>query len=128
MQFHLAAKTRRFVLTLLPILAIMPTAKAESSGKPTVDLGSHPLGGNAPISIGLGLYVEELGPVDEADEDFEIQGYVYASWHDDRLIAIRDRSATRGVQRAPRWAFPLGYALVVAALIPMFFIGRGHPL
>jgi hypothetical protein len=32
------------------------------------------------------------------------------------------------VHRAPRWAFPLGYALVIAALIPIFFIGRGRPL
>ena len=80
------------MLTLLAILAIIATDRAESSGKstsgkPTVDLRSHPLGGNAPVSIALGLYVAELGPVNEADEDFEIQGYLYASWHDDRLVA-----------------------------------------
>ncbi len=33
----------------------------------------------------------DVAMVDEADEDFEIQGYLYASWHDQRLIGNSDQ-------------------------------------
>jgi len=31
------------------------------------------------------------------------------------------------VHRAARWAFPLAFVIVVAILIPVFFLGAGRP-
>ena len=55
-------------------------------GNKTPNLTSPPAEGKAPVSIRLGLYVADLAAIDEAAEDFEIQGYLYASWRDERLI------------------------------------------
>jgi hypothetical protein len=49
-------------------------------------LEHHPLGGAAPVQVRLGLYITDLGMVDETAENFEIQGYIYASWNDHRLV------------------------------------------
>jgi hypothetical protein len=53
---------------------------------PAPNLQEPPSRNDSPVQIRLGLYVADLALVDEASEDFEIQGYLYASWHDDRLV------------------------------------------
>jgi hypothetical protein len=59
------------------------------------NLRESPLGQDNPVPVRVGLYLADLATIDEASESFEIQGYLYASWHDDRLIGnSRCRSTT----------------------------------
>lgn len=88
-------RLRRILLVFLAASFMLPAncraAMNAASDKTAVDdsaaaLLHHPLGGAEPVPVRLGLYVIDLAMVDEASENFEIQGYIYASWKDDRLI------------------------------------------
>jgi hypothetical protein len=86
-------------LSALLLTANLGSAATVSSRSPSAaDLQDHPLGGKAPVLTRIGLYVAELPMVNEPAEDFELQGYLYASWHDDRLIN-RDKQPTLSANR-----------------------------
>ena len=67
-------------LSAILLAANITDAAPVATSRPPAKLRSHPLGGNAPVLIRVGLYVAELPIVDEAAEDYELQGYIYASW------------------------------------------------
>ena len=86
-----------FLSCLVVLFVLRASCHASTSNSPsnsaddsTATLEQHPFAGAAPVQIQLGLYITDLAMVDEASENFEIQGYIYASWKDDRLI---DKSA-----------------------------------
>jgi hypothetical protein len=82
---------RRWIgIACLIALLLYPATSRSATGVAPADaaagLEQHPLAGAEPVRIQMGLYVTDLAMVDEADEAFEIQGYLYATWKDDRLI------------------------------------------
>jgi hypothetical protein len=89
-------------LSALLLAANLSSAATVRSSKPSAaDLQDQPLGGKAPVLIHIGLYVAELPMVNEPSEDFELQGYLYASWHDDRLVSRDNRQAGKTHQLDP---------------------------
>ena len=84
--------TRPVLLAILAVALSFGVCLASPVSAPVkpADLREHPLGGTAPLPIRIGLYVTDLAAVDEASESFEIQGYLYATWQDERFI---DKSA-----------------------------------
>jgi hypothetical protein len=76
-------------LTLFLLLIGSTFCRAAPVSRPgvqTTNLQEPPSRDGNPVQIRLGLFISDLAVVDEASEDFEIQGYLYASWHDDRVV------------------------------------------
>jgi hypothetical protein len=80
-----------FLVVLLAVLLAHATsarpAGAAVPPSPSVDLRQHPLAGEAPVEVSLGLYVTNLVAIDENRETFEVSGYLFGKWLDPRLIA-----------------------------------------
>jgi len=66
-----------------------------ASGSDAIALLNSPHADNTPIVVHLGLYVTDLSVVDEADESFEMRGYFFARWHDDRLRSGNTAASNR---------------------------------
>jgi len=61
------------------------SSASPAGGSDEVTLLNSPHSDNTPVVVHLGLYVTDLSSVDEANESFEMRGYFYARWQDDRL-------------------------------------------
>jgi hypothetical protein len=72
-------------LQILLLANIGAAAMAAPESASSIDLKGDPLDDAAPVAVQVGLYIMELPMVNEPAEDFELQGYLYATWRDDRL-------------------------------------------
>jgi hypothetical protein len=69
-----------FVLLLVPNLA-----SAAGKNAADHDLLTPPLAGDKPVAVTVGMYLLNLAAVDEVKETFQVDGYLTATWQDDRL-------------------------------------------
>lgn len=55
--------------------------------QPKIDLRQNPTGNTRSVVTSLGLYITDIVGIDESRENFELGGYLTATWHDPRLKA-----------------------------------------
>jgi Neurotransmitter-gated ion-channel ligand binding domain len=89
---------RGLLYCLLLAFAGMPDCRAAKVplNTPVVDLHlPPPTNGNAPIEVGVGLYITNFVAIDETRETFEVGGFLTGQWQDPRLALPADQTSTR---------------------------------
>jgi hypothetical protein len=72
---------------------------------------TRPDTGDAPLMLSVALYVTNISAIDEADEYFTIDGYLYMSWRDERLAADpADGAHMRHFKEGDIWMPPMELA------------------
>lgn len=79
---------------VLSALAAPAFAAPKKAAAPSVDLRQHPLGGKAPVTVEVGLYVTNFVSIDETRERFEVGGYLTAKWFDPRVVLPATKANT----------------------------------
>jgi hypothetical protein len=70
----------------LPVLAsITPTSSATAAGRPASPSPDGPPRPEGLTEVGVGVYLLGITGIDEVDETFDIDGYLYLRWSDPRL-------------------------------------------
>src|SRR3984957_3010991 len=93
-------------LGALPAAAI-PVEKTQPAG----NIISPPDTGAAPLNLSVGLYVTNLTAIHEAEEYFQITGYLFMSLHDDRLAQDAESGpGLRHVRDTDVWIPPIEFA------------------
>jgi hypothetical protein len=98
------------VLLTLSIFGHAAAADQEVLPEPQPTL-TKPDTGEAPLLLSVALYVTNISAIDEADEYFTIDGYLYMSWRDERLaLDPGDSAHMRHFKEGDIWMPPMELA------------------
>src|SRR5262249_13792654 len=78
---------------------VAPAAAATMSNS----IRDKPITGGQPIVVTPGLFVINLAAVNEAEETFQITGYLSMNWRDERLASPNDARQWREYKRDDIW-------------------------
>ncbi|HEV3025857.1 MAG TPA: hypothetical protein VGX76_25460, partial [Pirellulales bacterium] len=91
------AATVVITMVWLALLAAVPSTAAEENadddGKPAVDLKDMPP--NRPIEVELSVELVEVSQIQDHEEKFEVEFFLFMSWIDPRLAFDPDRTGSR---------------------------------
>jgi hypothetical protein len=102
-------------IAAIVLLTLMTSGQASAAGQdvlpepePTL---TKPDTGEAPLMLSVALYVTNIVAIDEADEYFTIDGYLYMSWRDQRLaLDPVDGTHMRHFKEGDMWMPPMELA------------------